>query len=319
MTDSAPCDLSVILPAYNAAEFIGPAIRSVLDQVPPQRTVEIVVADDGSSDRTAAAVAAVGESGRVRYFRQENRGPAAARNLALGEAGGRLLMLLDADDSLCPGCVEATLDFMDRYPEAGLFFTNYDIYDENGVISPSGVDIWKRFRRLAHREEIPGEWIFTESLAPHIVEAGGFMHTSGLTIRRDVYERIGPFREGYAYAEDDDFYARAAHVTTAGYIDRILSRKRNHAGSLIHDPANVLRNTRHMLEISLLQLDDFGDDPTIQAILHRKIPSLVIQWCYLLVQAGRAPEARKELRRYLSRYPRNPGLYKLWLRSWLPA
>ena len=43
MVDPRPCDLSVILPAYNAAEFIGPAIRSVLEQIPPQRAVEIVV------------------------------------------------------------------------------------------------------------------------------------------------------------------------------------------------------------------------------------------------------------------------------------
>jgi glycosyltransferase involved in cell wall biosynthesis len=319
VADNEARDLSVILPAYNAAEFIGPAIRSVLDEIPAQRTVEIIVADDGSADSTAEAVAAIGEHERVRYLRQENRGPAAARNLALGGAFGRFLMFLDADDSLLPGCLAATLDFMDRHPEVGLFFTNYDIYDESGVITASGVDLWKRFRGLAHREEIPGEWIFTESLAPHIVEAGGFMHTSGLTIRREVYQRIGPFREDHSYAEDDEFYARAAHVTTAGYIDRVLSRKRNHAGSLIHNPANVLRNAHDLLQISLLQLDEYGDDPTIQAILHRKIPSLALQWCYLLVQAGRAREARKELRGYLSRYPRNRGLYRLWLRSWLPA
>jgi GT2 family glycosyltransferase len=228
-------------------------------------------------------------------------------------------MLLDADDSLYPGCLQATLDFMDRHPEVGLFFTNYDIYDENGVITASGVDLWKRFRGLAYREETAGEWIFTESLAPHIVEAGGFMHTSGLTFRRELYERIGPFREGYAYGEDDEFYARAAYRATSGYIDRVLSRKRNHARSLIHDPANAARNTRHLLEISLLQLDDYADDDSMQAILHRKIPSLAIAWCWLLVKAGRASEARKEVRGYLSRYPRVLGLYRVWLRSWLPA
>jgi GT2 family glycosyltransferase len=227
-------------------------------------------------------------------------------------------MLLDADDSLCAGCVRTTLDFMDRHPDVGLFFTNYDIYDENGVVTASGVDGWKRFRRLAHREPRPQEWIFTESLAPHIIEAGGFMHTSGLTFRREVLERTGPFQEGYCYGEDDEFYARVAHVTTAGYVDRVLSRKRNHAGSIIHDESNTLRNTRHLLELSEIQLAHYHAEPAIVEILHRKIRELAISWCYLLVRSGRAAEARRALGGYMSRYPRDPGMYRLWLRSWVP-
>lgn len=319
MAESAGCDLSVLLPAYNAAEFIGPAIRSVLGQVPEGRSVEVVVADDGSTDGTAAAVATVGDSAPVRCITQPNRGPSAARNLALQHARGRLLMLLDADDALCPGCLETTLDFLDRHPEVGLFFTNYDIFDEQGVVTASGVDLWKRFRGLAHREDRPGEWVFTESLTGHILEAGGFMHTSGLTLRRGIVDRIGGFREGFSYGEDDDFYARAAAVTTAGYVDRVLSRKRNHAGSLIHDPAHRLRNARHALELAEIQLEHFADDPALVEILHRKIPALVIGWCWLLVKAGRAAEARAALRGYRSRYPRTSGFYRLWLRSWLPA
>lgn len=311
-------DLSVIVPAYNAAAFIRPALESVLAQIPGDRSVEIVVADDGSTDSTVAQIASLADS-RVECLSQENGGPASARNCALASARGQLLMLLDADDSLCPDCIETTLDFMHRYPHVGLFFTNYEIYDEAGVISPSGVDIWRRFRGLAHDEPISGEWIFTESLTPHIVEAGGFMHTSGLTFRRAVFERVGPFQEGYSYGEDDEFYARLAHVTTAGYVDRVLSRKRNHAGSLIHNEDNALRNMRHLLELSEFQLEYYAEQPGIRRVLHRKILDLVVEWCYLLVRMGRAPEARSRLREYRKRYPRSLSLCKLWLRSWWPV
>jgi glycosyltransferase involved in cell wall biosynthesis len=312
-------DLSVILPAYQAEAFIGTALKSVLDQVPAGRTVEIVVVDDGSTDGTAEVVAGFGESGPVRYFRQENQGPSVARNLALSHARGRLFMLLDGDDVICPGCIQTTLDFMDSHPEVGMFFTNYDLFDETGVVVASGVDLWQRFRGLAHREVAPGEWVFVESLTPHIVEAGGFMHTSGLTFRREVYARVGPFREGFSYGEDDEFYARLAHETTAGYVDRVLSRKRNHPGSLIHDPANAVRNDRHLLELSEIQLDCYRSDPQIVEILHRKIPRLVVGWCWGMVKSGRGREARAALSTYMRRYPGCLGLYRLWLRSWLPA
>lgn len=319
MVERRSCDLSVILPAYQAAGFIGPAIRSVLDQVPPGRSVEVVVTDDGSTDDTVGAVQALGERDRVRCFRQHNQGPSAARNLAISEARGELLMLLDADDSLCDGCLATTLEFMDAHPEVGLFFTNYDLYDESGVVAASGVDLWRRFRGLAHREVAPGEWIFTESLTPHIVEAGGFMHTSGLTFRREVVERIGPFREGFSYGEDDEYYARAAAVTTAGYVDRVLSRKRNHAGSLIHDPARRLANAGDALALAEIQREYYQDDRRIAAILEQKILALALSWCWHLVEAGQAGRARNELRGYLSRYPRSLALWRLWVRSWMPV
>ena len=128
-------DLSVLLPTYNYGDWIAEALQSVLDQIPDGVVVEVVVADDGSTDQTGDVVRGFDE--RVKYFRQDNAGPAAARNLALREARGRYLMFLDSDDSLVDGCIETTVRFLDDHPEVGLFFTNYDIYDDEGVVSAS--------------------------------------------------------------------------------------------------------------------------------------------------------------------------------------
>lgn len=319
MADSGTCDLSIILPTYNYARFIGAALNSILEQIPASVDAEIIVVDDGSTDDTEAAVRAAARDPRVRYVHQENAGPAGARNRGLGESRGRYLMLMDADDSLRPGCIETTVSFLDRYPEVGLFFTNYDIYDEGGVTAASGVDIWRSFRSLPHREPAPGEWIFDESLAAPILRAGAFMHTSGLTIRREVLDRVGPFQEGYSYGEDDEFYARAAWATTAGYVDRVLSRKRSHPDSLIHAPSNRVRNARHALELAEIQRDYFREEPRLGEILHAKIRGLATAWCWGLVSVGRRPEARAVARRYQARYPGYWGFYWLWIRSWLPS
>lgn len=307
--------LSVLVPTYNYAAYIGKAIASVLDQ--RVDGVEVVIADDGSTDDTEQVVHGLVDAGAsaVRYVRQANRGPSAARNLAIANARGRALMFLDADDVLMPGCVAATVGFLDRHPEVGLFFTNYDIFDDAHVVTASGVDIWKVFRTIPHQEVEPDGWIFSESLTPYIIRHGAFMHTSGLTLRHEVAQRAGPFREAYMYAEDDEFYARAAHITTAGYVDRVLSRKRNHARSLIHDGSNRLRNAQHLLELTEIQLGDYRDDPALQRLLRDKVRGCAESYCWQLVQTRRLPEARAGLRRYLARYPFHVPFHKLMLKT----
>ena len=86
--------VSVVIPTYNCAKFLGRTIDSALRQT--YRDFEIIVVDDGSTDGTQALVAAYEES--VRYVYQTNQGASAARNAALSRASGEFIAYLDADD-----------------------------------------------------------------------------------------------------------------------------------------------------------------------------------------------------------------------------
>lgn len=99
--------VSVLIPAYNAASCVSRAIESVLAQTVP--ALEILVVDDGSADHTAEVVERFGAP--VRLLRQENAGPAAARNHAAREAHGEWLALLDADDAWLPRKLELQLPY----------------------------------------------------------------------------------------------------------------------------------------------------------------------------------------------------------------
>jgi succinoglycan biosynthesis protein ExoO/succinoglycan biosynthesis protein ExoU len=90
--------VSVIVPAYNAAAYVGEAIRSVLAQTAPD--FEVIVVDDASTDETAAIVSGFADiDGRVRLLRMaRNGGPSASRNAGMAEARGEWIALLDADD-----------------------------------------------------------------------------------------------------------------------------------------------------------------------------------------------------------------------------
>jgi GT2 family glycosyltransferase len=105
MSGSNPL-VSVVIPAYNAAAYIGDALNAALDQT--YRQIEVVVVDDGSSDDTAVQVESF-QDDRIRYLRQPNQGQSAAINHGVRESTGDFIKLLDADDWINPQHIEAQL------------------------------------------------------------------------------------------------------------------------------------------------------------------------------------------------------------------
>src|SRR4028119_1234933 len=104
--------VSVIIPCYNQAYFLGEAIESVLAQSYPH--FEIVVVDDGSTDNTSEVAA---RYPGVRCIRQENRGLAGARNEGIRHSSGSYLVFLDADDRLLPEALAVGLRHLKERPE----------------------------------------------------------------------------------------------------------------------------------------------------------------------------------------------------------
>ena len=198
--------VSVVIPAYDAAETVGGAISSVLSQT--YDDLEVVVVDDGSRDATGAVAAAF--DGPVRVVSQANAGVAAARNRGLAEAHGELIAFCDADDVLLPRHLEALLAVYE--PNGGIATSNcYWLFP--GGIHPSRTRYKGRFpkperQRLAILEQ---NFVSTMSLFP-----------------KALADEIGPFDTGLEVAEDWDFWLRAVY---AGHRSRSSpSRSRSTAG-----------------------------------------------------------------------------------------
>ncbi|HEY3067736.1 MAG TPA: glycosyltransferase family A protein [Methylomirabilota bacterium] len=167
--DTEQPTVTVIIPAYNAADMIGRAIESALRQtVPPQ---EIIVVDDGSTDETAAAAARYPE---VTVLSQDNRGPGAARNAGARVAKGDWLGLLDADDTWTDTKLERQLPYT-RDPRVGLVYARRDLHPD--YVRPTLVTLLR----------------------------GNFIGTSSVLLRRSAFEEVGGFDEHGAlrYASED--------------------------------------------------------------------------------------------------------------------
>lgn len=138
MALSSPPIVSVIIPAYNAEAFIEKTLNSVLQQTYPH--LEILVVDDGSKDCTAAIVESFCQrDSRIKFFRQQNRGVAAARNLAIQNSTGKYVAPVDSDDIWYPAKVEKQVAAMEAGGEkVAVVYTWSVSIDEYGNIMDAG-------------------------------------------------------------------------------------------------------------------------------------------------------------------------------------
>ncbi len=199
---SAPA-VTVIIPTFNRESFLARAIDSVLVQT--HRNFELIVVDDGSSDATASLVASYG--GAVRYLFQENRGPAAARNLGIREARHGLLAFLDADDHFHPGKLAMQVQAMEARPELFVSHTQETWYRNGRHLN----------QKLRHRKE--GGDIFARSLELCVVGMSTVM------VRRELFARIGLFDESFPCCEDYDLWLRASVAHEFLLVDAPLTVK----------------------------------------------------------------------------------------------
>src|SRR3990172_2985097 len=133
-TGNMPLPLvSVVIPTYNSAQFIGEAVRSVLEQTYSHH--EVIVVDDGSTDNSEDVLRLFGE--RIQYIHQENRGPSAARNGGIRLAKGDYICFLDADDLWLPGELEVQVSFMGCHKDVGLVLSDHGEDDSTGIVSES--------------------------------------------------------------------------------------------------------------------------------------------------------------------------------------
>jgi len=195
--------VSVIIPSYNAAAFIGRACGSVLAQT--FENLELIVVDDGSTDNTAEIVGTLDDP-RVRVICQPHGERSAARNSGIAAACGEFVAFLDADDWWSVDKLERQLSVMINSPRLGL------VYCWLQQVGPGGEHL-RLIKGNAPGDQASGSWIFDRMLLGNIGGPG-----STMLLRREVLDQVGVFRRDLAYGEDWDFCLRVAHSYPVGFV-----------------------------------------------------------------------------------------------------
>jgi glycosyltransferase involved in cell wall biosynthesis len=216
--------VSVIVPVFDAAGFVDEALDSVFAQ--RYEAVDVVVVDDGSTDRSAALVAArCRKNRRLRLLAlAQNHGPAAARNRALAAARGELITFLDADDLMTENRLPFQVDYLAAHAEIDVVVGTEELRVTPGIEPPA----WVQLPRP------PAARFFQMSMMA----------------RRHVFERVGLFDESFRISSDTEWAYRAesAGVRTAR-VDRPFLVRRIHGDNLTYRTTEM----RQAMERGLLK------------------------------------------------------------------
>jgi glycosyltransferase involved in cell wall biosynthesis len=175
--------VSCIVPAFNGERYLGEALESILGQT--YRPLEVLVADDGSTDATAAVMARYGEP--VRYLCQPTAGPAAARNLGLRAARGEFVAFLDQDDLWHPEKLARQMARFQSRPTLDVCVTHVRMFWISELREEAA-----RYRHHRRAQAVPG-------------------YTTGtLLARRRLFETVGQFFPSLWFSDASDWFLRAA-------------------------------------------------------------------------------------------------------------
>jgi glycosyltransferase involved in cell wall biosynthesis len=189
---NSPPMVSVVIPAYHCAQYLPQALASVFRQT--YLDYETIVINDGSPDTHQIEVALRPYGERIRYFRQRNRGPAAARNRGIVEARGKFIAFLDADDSWAPEHLAKQMAMLEQDPELELVYSDWILLKNE-----------KPWRRAFVIEPQAPEVTF-DSLLQERSNIG----TSTVVVSRAAILAAGCFDENLLRCEDFEMWLRIA-------------------------------------------------------------------------------------------------------------
>ena len=226
-------EISIVISTYNRSSVLPRALDSVFRQ--KGVSFEVLVVDDGSTDGTAEMIRKkgdrlllnIGSRNRsigavvpgtikkksslspfsVKYLRQENRGPASARNLGIRNARGEWIAFLDSDDEWLPGKLKTQIEFFRSNPEIRICQTE-EIWIRNG----------RRVNPMNKHKKYGG-WIFEKCLPLCIISPSAVM------IHRNLFEETGLFDESFPACEDYELWLRITSRHAVGLISKPLIRK----------------------------------------------------------------------------------------------
>lgn len=212
--------VSVIVPAYAHAQFIGDAIRSVVNQT--FADWELIVVNDGSPDDTCDVVKPFLSDPRIQYYEQKNQGQSAARNFGISMAHGEFIHLLDDDDSLPSDTLEWQVDYLTKNREFSAIVGSTNYIDEDG-------------------KYLAASSISDGTISFHDLFSGNAFDSPGQALfRHDSLKTVGRFNASLRGVDDYDFMFRFTRVFKVKKVNRVCLNYRCHSGNASRNKALML-------------------------------------------------------------------------------
>src|SRR4030095_2389369 len=206
----SPPIISVVMSVYNGQAFLAEAVESILGQT--FRDFEFIVIDDGSTDRTEKILATyASRDGRLRVFRQENKGRTESLNIGIGLAEGKYIARMDADDVSLPHRLQVQVDFMEQHPEVCLLSASYERINKDG--------------RLLDRVPVP---LLDDEIRSMMLHKNAMCHPA-VMMRKEVVIACGVYRKVFSESEDYDLWLRMSERCQLANLEEPILQYRVHS------------------------------------------------------------------------------------------
>jgi len=213
--------VSVIVPTYNASQYIVETIESIFNQ--NYSPIEVIIVDDGSTDDTKILLKPLIATNQIIYYRIENSGgPSTPRNVGINKANGECIFIFDADDIMMPNKIKETVN---AYTETknmnvGLYFTDFiRINKQSEKISDSFLAKYKTFHRLISNTEYEYGRVYNAQIIHKAIIQDNFIGTSSVMLTKDVKDAGIRFDEEMKNADDLDMWLKISRSYNLMYVD----------------------------------------------------------------------------------------------------
>jgi len=204
-------NVSIIIPVYNAAKFVGEAVSSIVNQ---EHVAEVLLVEDGSKDESLSVCSKLADANPkvalLMHPNGENLGAAATRNLGVYSSRSDLIAFLDADDIALPNRFEFPLKMLSENPSIdGVYEAIGTMFEDSGSK--------ERWEALGFREQLT---TVTKVLCPNelfyhlVMWKAGHFHLDGLVVRKSLFHKVGGFNNSLRLHQDSDLHMKLAAIGT---------------------------------------------------------------------------------------------------------
>jgi glycosyltransferase involved in cell wall biosynthesis len=259
--------VSILIPAFNAEQWITEALQSAISQTWPRK--EVIVVDDGSSDRTVATALAFEPAG-VRVVSQTRQGASVARNKAFSLSQGDYIQWLDADDILAPDKISKQIQIAahccSRRTLISSAWGEFIFRQQRAEFVPTA--LW--------RDLTPTEWLLIK-LGQHV-----YMQTATWLVSRELTEVAGPWDTNLSYDDDGEYFARVLlHSDGVRFVPeaRVYQRVRGFA-SLSHlgRSDKKIESMFRAMELHVAYLRSLEDSPRVRSACVRYLQTYLVDF-----------------------------------------
>src|SRR5262249_11717603 len=290
--------VSIITPVLNEEKYIAETIESVLAQTYPH--YELIIVNDGSTDGTYSETKPYLD--RIKYVAHPTRkGVCAALNTGLAQVSGELVAFLDGNDLWLPDKLTLQVDYLEKNPDVGLVHSDYQTFNDRGVIEESAVTC----RNLS----MPSGHVFKELFLR------SFICANTVVIRKECCDRLGGFDETL-YTGDIHMWLRIARYYKIGYVGKVLSKYRQHS-------TQFSRDFDRSAECAIAVVKKISSDyPEIvnelgKNVIAKRIADIYFDTAYAHFTEGNFPSLRKAIVKAIRIWPWSYRYYLLYAVSFL--